>query len=1056
MRILGLLREGKTPSDQRAVLNPAQCRELMDRHPDWRIWVQPSSVRAIPDAAYVAAGCDLVEDLSPAELILSVKEVPYANLVAGAAHFFFSHTYKGQPYNRGLLRACLEAGVRLIDWELLRRDGQRLIGFGEYAGLVGAYEALRGWGLQRGTWNFTPAAQLGRVAALKAELAQHAWPLEARVVLTGTGRVGHGAAEMLRAGGFAEVEPAAFLAGAQGPCFTVLAAKDYARRPADGGFDRLEFHKHPERYDSALAPYLEVATVYLPCHFYADGGPAFFTAADVLRATNRLEFVGDISCDIAGPVPCTVRASKGDDPFYGWDPRTATEVALGTPGSLGVLAVDNLPSQVPTDATEGFGRAFLDQVWPEWLAGDPHGIVAGATECAEGALTAPYAYLAGYVSALDTAAPEASVLGARIEAELAAAYAELERLAADSAPATFEGVTVALERMTYGLDAQTTLLFNALSAASTSELQALARDVQPKLAALGNATLTNEALFRRVAAVVLPSDAPAEDRMLHDKTLKAFERHGARLDFAGKAKLLELDQFLGTEALAFSDNLLKDTETWHLPLSEAPAGLPDWALDQAAEAATQHGLDGGYAATLDAPNYLAFMTYAEDRSLREQLWRAYAQRGARGDDRDNRQRVLDLAAKRLERAQLLGYASHAEYVLAERMANSPEAVKLFLGDLQSKAKPAADREAAALRAYAANELGLNDLQRWDVAFATERYKLAVLDFDDALTKPFFGLERVEQWAFDVAKRLYGLEVRPAPHNPTYHPDAAAWEVWDAKGQFIAHLTTDWHPRKGKRAGAWMTSYRSAYRDAAGREVRPVVSLVGNFSKPTADAPALLTFNEVLTLFHEFGHGLHGMLGRGAYAGLTGTSVRWDFVELPSQIMENWCYEPAELAQWAQHYATGEAMPADLVARIAQSQTFLEGLATVRQLGFGLLDMAWHDARTAPTDLEGLERAAFAPVDVWPSVEGSYISPSFSHIFAGGYSAGYYSYKWAEVLDADAYEFFREAPAQAAPKFRTLLESGGTVDPMDLYTAFRGRQPQPEALLRRAGLLTPTA
>jgi peptidyl-dipeptidase Dcp len=254
----------------------------------------------------------------------------------------------------------------------------------------------------------------------------------------------------------------------------------------------------------------------------------------------------------------------------------------------------------------------------------------------------------------------------------------------------------------------------------------------------------------------------------------------------------------------------------------------------------------------------------------------------------------------------------------------------------------------------------------------------------------------------------------------------------------------------------MTSYRSAYADERGREVRPVVSLVGNFSKPTAEAPALLTFNEVLTLFHEFGHGLHGMLGRGAYASLTGTSVRWDFVELPSQIMENWCYEPAELAQWARHYATGEAMPTDLVERLAQSQTFLEGLATLRQLGFGLLDMAWHGARTAPTDLEALEREAFSTVDVWPAVDQSFISPSFSHIFAGGYSAGYYSYKWAEVLDADAYGYFREAPDQAAPRFRTLLESGGTVDPMDLYVAFRGRQPQPEALLRRAGLLNPTA
>jgi peptidyl-dipeptidase Dcp len=1056
MRILGLLREGKKPSDQRAVLNPAQCRELLDRHPDWRIWVQPSSVRAIPDADYAAAGCVLTEDLSAAELILSVKEVPPAQLVAGGTHFFFSHTYKGQPYNRGLLRACLDAPVRLIDWELLRRDEQRLIGFGEYAGLVGVYEALRGWGLQRQSWTFTPALQLGRVASLKAELAQHSWPSDARVVLTGSGRVGRGAAEMLRAGGFAEVAPADFLAEAPGPCFTVLEAKEYAARTSDGGFDRREFHAEPGRYTSTLAPYLAVATVYLPCHFYAEGGPSFFTAADVLKPGNRLEFVGDISCDIAGPVPCTLRASKGDDPFYGWDPATGREVALGTPGSLGVLAVDNLPSQVPADATEGFGRAFIDQIWPEWLAGDPKGILAAATECADGELTPPYAYLAGYVSALETAAPEASELGRRIDEALEAAYRELDRLATDNRPPTFAGVTVALERMTYDLDAETTLLFNALSAASTPELQELARDVQPKLAALSNATLTNEALFARVSAVVLPSDASVEDRMLHEKTLKAFERHGARLDSAAKAKLLALDQELGTEALTFSDHLLKDTETWHLPLAEAPAGLPDWALEQAAEAAKQHGLDGGYAATLDAPNYLAFMTYAEDRGLREQLWRAYAQRGARGDERDNRLRVLNLAAKRLERAQLLGFASHADYVLAERMASTPETVHAFLADLRAKARPAAEREAAELRAFAARELGLHDLQRWDVAFTTERYKLAVLDFDDAVTKPYFALPKVEAWAFDVARRLYGLEVKPAPHNPTYHPDAQAWEVWDSAGQFIAHLTTDWHPRKGKRAGAWMTSYRSAFADARGREVRPVVSLVGNFSKPTAEAPALLTFNEVLTLFHEFGHGLHGMLGRGSYASLTGTSVRWDFVELPSQIMENWCYEPAELAQWAKHYATGEAMPAELVARLAQSQTFLEGLATLRQLGFGLLDMAWHGARTAPTDLEQLEREAFASVDLWPAVDSSYISPSFSHIFAGGYSAGYYSYKWAEVLDADAYGFFREAPDQAAPRFRALLEAGGTVDPMDLYVAFRGRRPQPEALLRRAGLLTPTA
>lgn len=1051
MRILGLLREGKIPSDQRAVLNPAQCQELLKNYPDWEIWLQPSSRRAIADADYADAGCRIAEDLSACELIISVKEVPVEQLVPGATHLFFSHTYKRQEYNRGLLQACLDKKVRLIDWELLRRKGKRLIGFGEYAGLVGAYEALRGWGIQRGSWSFTPAASLARVAALKSELAQHAWSPDARVVVTGVGRVGHGASEMLRSGGFREVSAADFLKDPAGPCFTVLGAEHYAARQSDGGYDRSEFRTKPERYRSALAPYLEVAQVYLPCHFYAAGGPAFFTAKDLLRPENRLEFVGDISCDIAGPVPCTLRASKGDDPFYGWDPRTGLEVALGSPTSIGVLAVDNLPSQVPADATEGFGRAFIDEVWPQWLQQDPEGILADATECAHGALRPDFAYLAGYVSAMETAAPPAALLAERIESALEDALTTLRELALSKEEPTFANTVVAIERMTKDLDAQTTLLFNALSAASNEELQALAREVQPKLAALSNSLLTNEALFKRLSAVRLPAKASAEDRMLLAQSLKAFERHGARLDSAAKARLLELDQFLGTESLAFSDNLLKDSETWYHALAEAPAGLPAWALEQAADAAKQHSLSEGYAATLDAPNYLAFMTHADSPALRELLWRAYSQRGARGDERDNRQRVLDLAAKRLERAQLLGFASHAEYTVAERMASSPENITAFLKDLLAKARPAAVREAEDLKEFAARELGLTNLQRWDIAYVTERYKLAKLDFDDAVTKPYFPLPRVEEWVFDLAKRLYGLEVKPAPQNPSYHADAQAWEVWDSSAAFVAHLTTDWHPRKGKRAGAWMTSYRSAHTDASGREVRPVVSLVGNFSKPSAGAPALLTFNEVLTLFHEFGHGLHGMLGKGSYASLTGTSVRWDFVELPSQIMENWCYDPAELAIWARHYATGEAMPDELVGRIAQSQTFLEGLATLRQLSFGLLDMAWHDARSAPKDLAALEADVFEPLDLWPPVPGSCMSSSFSHIFAGGYSAGYYSYKWAEVLDADAYGFFKEDPDQAAKGFRALLEAGGSIDPMELYVAFRGRKPNAEALLRRAGL-----
>ena len=349
-------------------------------------------------------------------------------------------------------------------------------------------------------------------------------------------------------------------------------------------------------------------------------------------------------------------------------------------------------------------------------------------------------------------------------------------------------------------------------------------------------------------------------------------------------------------------------------------------------------------------------------------------------------------------------------------------------------------------------MGLTDVQRWDAAFVSEKFKKATLEFDDETTKPYFPLQRVEAWAFAVAERLYGLTFTPS-HAPTYHRDARVFDVRDAQGEWVAHLHADWHPRKGKRNGAWMTSYRAA-RVKEGWRDYPVISMVGNFSPPVGDQPALLTFNEVLTLFHEFGHALHGLLGAGRFASLTGTSVRWDFVELPSQFMENWCYQPSELAQWARHYQTGEALPEDLLHRIQASQTFLEGLATVRQLSFGLLDMAWHDRTEAVSDAAALEREALAPVEVWPAAEGSWISPAFSHIFAGGYSAGYYSYKWAEVLDADAFERFQEEAqneAQVAADFKALLSAGGSEDPMVLYQRFRGREPRPEALLKRAGL-----
>jgi peptidyl-dipeptidase Dcp len=465
----------------------------------------------------------------------------------------------------------------------------------------------------------------------------------------------------------------------------------------------------------------------------------------------------------------------------------------------------------------------------------------------------------------------------------------------------------------------------------------------------------------------------------------------------------------------------------------------------------------GWVFTLQYPSYVPFMTYASNRDLREKLAKAYAKRGYQENDNDNRQIVKDFARLRYERANLLGYATHADFVLEQRMASTPKVVENFLNDLLKHAKPAADKEMDELVAYAKKLDGIEELQRWDYAYYSEKLKKEKFSIDDEMLKPYFELDKVIEGIFAVAKKLYGLNFKANADIPVYHSEVKAYEVEDNDGKHVSVFYADFFPREGKRNGAWMTSFRGQ-KVVEGSEQRPHVSIVCNFTKPTETRPSLLTFNEVLTFFHEFGHALHGMLANGTYESLSGTHVYWDFVELPSQIMENWVFEKETLDIFARHYETGESIPTDLIQRIKDSANYMQGYQTVRQISFGRLDMAWHaqDPR-AVDDIAAFERQVGEETRLFPeSKEDTSMSCGFSHIFAGGYSAGYYSYKWAEVLDADAYEYFQENgifDPKTAQSFKdNILSRGGSEHPMVLYKRFRGKEPSADALLRRAGLI----
>ncbi len=647
-----------------------------------------------------------------------------------------------------------------------------------------------------------------------------------------------------------------------------------------------------------------------------------------------------------------------------------------------------------------------------------------------------------------------------IEQAIADARIEIDAITENQEAPTFKNTLEALEYSGQQLDRVSSVFFNLNSAETNKEIQRIAQEVSPMLSEFSNDITLNQKLFQRIKSVYGQKDQldlTTEQQTLLDKKYKHFSRNGANLPEDKKKRLREIDTDLAKLSLKFGENVLAETNKYemHLQKESDLDGLPEGEKEAAAQLAKSRDKEG-WLITLDYPSYIPFMKYAKNRDLRKKLALAFGSKGFHGNELDNRENILKIVKLRYERANLLGYKTHAHFVLEERMAETPQKVHVFLNELLEKAKPAAEREFKELEDFAKGLDGIDRLEKWDGSYYSEKLKQKLFDLDDEKLKPYFKLENVISGVFQVAQKLYGLQFEEVYDVEKYHEEVKTYRVIDDQGDLIAIFYADFHPRAGKRGGAWMTSFKPQYiKD--GKNERPQISNVCNFTKPTATKPSLLTFNEVTTLFHEFGHGLHGMLANTTYPSLSGTSVYWDFVELPSQIMENWCFEKEALELFATHYKTGEIIPMDLVKKIKESATFQEGLATLRQLSFGLLDMSWHGSDPSGiTDVKASENKAFEGTDLYPNTPETCMSTSFSHIFQGGYSSGYYSYKWAEVLDADAFAYFKEKgifDREVATKFKeNVLSKGGTEKPMTLYKRFRGREPKLEPLLERAGLL----
>lgn len=641
------------------------------------------------------------------------------------------------------------------------------------------------------------------------------------------------------------------------------------------------------------------------------------------------------------------------------------------------------------------------------------------------------------------------------------AKSEIEAIKNNPTPPTFENTIAAFERSGELVNAISTIFFNLNSANTSDEMQKLAQEISPLLTAYSNEIQLDETLFARIKAArtaTNSSDLDAESAYLLEKIYRSFVRNGALLSETDKTTLKSINTELSKLTLKFSENLLKDSNSFELWITDPAdlSGLPDGVKEAAQLMAAAKGKPDQWLINLDYPSYIPFMQYADNRALREQLFMAFGKRSAQANDFNNEKILLEIAALRHQKANLLGYQSHAEFTLEERMAKKTEKVVALWNELLEVALPMAKKEIAEVQALADQLNGPNPLQRWDFSYYSEKLKNEKFALNDELLKPYFKLENVIDGAFKTAELLFQLKFIQRFDLEKYHDDVRTFEVVDTNNKHLAVLYADFFPRESKRNGAWMTSYKGQ-NQYDGENQRPHISIVCNFTKPTTTKPSLLTFGEVTTLFHEFGHALHGMLANGHYESLSGTSVFWDFVELPSQLMENWCYEPECLALFAKHYQTGEAIPTDLVLKIKESMNFLSAYQTVRQVSLGQLDMAWHYLKEIPTqNVYEFEAVANAATELFPKVAGTSTSTSFSHIFSGGYSAGYYSYKWAEVLEADAFAYFQENgifnPAIAKKFQENILSRGGSADPMELYIAFRGKEPSTQALLKKCGLL----
>lgn len=647
-----------------------------------------------------------------------------------------------------------------------------------------------------------------------------------------------------------------------------------------------------------------------------------------------------------------------------------------------------------------------------------------------------------------------------VEATIEAARTNVDAIKNNPDAPTFENTIEALETCAEDLSTVTSVFYNQMSAAGSDEIHALAEEIGPISAAFGSDLILDQDLFKRVKAVFDMRgelDLTPEQATLLEETYKDFVRGGALLEDDKKDRLREISQELSVLAPSFMNNVNKSSESFELVIEHEKdlSGLPESAVEAAALAASEKGYDGKWLFTLDYPSFSPFVQYADNRDLREKIWRGFGNR-AFGGDYDNCENILSVVGLRDERAKLLGYDTHAHFVLEERMAKSPDEVFKFLEHLRDSYKPAALRDLEELKAFAKTEDGLDDLKPWDVSYYAEKLKEKLFEFSSEDFRPYLPLDKVLHGCFDHFAKLFQLRFEVSKDYETYHEDVRTFDVFnDENNAFVGTLFADFHPRVGKKPGAWKTVYRNQGL-CAGKVERPVVAIVCNFTKPTADKPSLLTHGEVTTLFHEMGHAVHALLSDVTYRSLAGTSVKWDFVELPSQLQENWCYEKETLDLFAAHYETGETIPEALIEKLRAAKNFMSGWSGLRQVSLGLLDMRWHTADPASiTDVAAFEDDATQDTALFPRLAGP-VSTSFAHIFAGGYASGYYSYKWAEVLDADTFELFLERglyDAQTAKTYKEkILSKGGTRHPALLYQDFRGRDADPDALLRREGLL----